>query len=207
MENSKELRCIKIATEARVAIAKNDLARLREDPPSFESPLAGFAWNFKWEKDVSGRRSQVLLMPVGVLAIGFLALMIPVSYCMNLFEIWQRKHKLKKKIKAHISLVDPQYPAQKTIESLWRVHGFAKYEASMEEQASLLERWIEILYGKDAVLGLNLCERLEGIIKNRIKGDLAYFDGESDVRCFFGPPAETLVCQLSDEFPNYDFVI
>lgn len=200
MEHSKELQCIKVAAEARVADAKIELADLRENPPSFESPLAGFAWDFKWKDDTAGRRNQVLLMPVAVLVVSFLALMIPVFYCINFFEIWQRKHELKKTIKTNTSLVDPQYPAQKTIESLWRLHGC---RVGMEEEALLLERWIEILYGTDAAQELNLYDRLRGIMQSRIRGDIAYYSGESDVHCHFGPPVEALISQLSDEFPNY----
>lgn len=203
MEHSKELQCLKVAAEMRVTSAEASLTDLQKNPPSFNSPMAGVGWDVKWKEDIVGRIQQVFLIPVVALFVCVSVLMVPVCYVMHIYGIWKSKRELKKTIKANTNLVDFHFPAQKTIESLWRAHGFGKYEASMEEEALLLERWIEILYGKDAVQGLNLYDRLRGIRQSRIKGDLAYYRGESSVHCHFGPAAEALVRQLSEEFPPY----
>ena len=74
----------------------------------------------------------------------------------------EKKRDLEKEIKlCNLSVECTDKPNIKTIKSLWELHGLDDNKYTMDESIDLLSKWIEILYGADIAMNINIRQRVD----------------------------------------------
>lgn len=203
--NHREILCIEQASAARISAARERLTNLQKRGVPFESPLSGLSIAIDWNGETKEKIRQIFLMPIAFVLVFLLAILVPVAYIVHLVEINEKKKKLKKEIifEAQASK-NREVPKIKTLKQLWSIHGFDEHKYTTEERIELLEKWINILYGADMALSLNLEERVKIIELRHSEANKSYHKGEIDAHFFhFISPVDALIQNLSEELPTY----
>ena len=202
MVNSIEFQCIEKANIARAALAKLQLAALREKGLTTDTILREIKFNDYWQGGMLLKIKRALLLPIVLIA---LILVDVLTVGVNLWETHSDKRKLQAKIlKEEIIPKNLEAPKTKTLDSLWQLYGLSERACTNEERLQLLSEWIEILYGESIAKGVNLNQRLETIMSMHAIANRPYYDGESGAAHFyFGSPVDCLISELSEELPEY----
>jgi hypothetical protein len=208
MENAsnKERRCIERSLQARLAAAKTRLAELNKDRIPFDHPLRGITGGITWNKTIVGKIKQIALLPLVLLFVLIAYASTPILYILTLWELLQKRHELKMNIKAlEAESLSDDVPDEKTLGSLWWLHGLEDRDYSCDERVSLLDTWISVLYGEDAATNLRLQSRVAKIAEQNYKVNLPYAQGKEGAAHFIlASPVDTLLRQLSEELPLYE---
>ena len=203
--SAKETRCIEKSHETRLAAAKSRLADLKKNGIPFDSPVSGLAGGITWNESLGGKIKQIAILPLALLLVLLLIAMTPIAYIFYLWEVYQKRGELEREVQAlETESLSDEVPDKKNVESMWRLHGLDEREYSLDEQLNLLDTWIGILYGEDVTKNLGLKQRVNEIAERRVMINLPYYQGEEGAAHFrLAPPVDSLVRQLSEEFPVY----
>jgi len=196
-----EHRCIELASDAKLTVAKRRLSEL--DSIRFDSPLRGLG-EFVWAEDSRGKLKQILLVPLAVL---FMALLVPLAYLAHVWGIRKERRALKRQIRAGSISVLSDVPSTKTIEALWKHCGLESRVLFWDECLELLARWIGILYGEACASTINVESRALAIAQRQVEANRSSCEGKGGPHFHFTPPIEALVGVLSNELPHYDKVV
>ena len=201
MTDTLEHRCIQLASDAKLTVAKRRLSEL--ESIRFDSPLKGLG-GFVWETDSRRKIQQILLVPLAVL---LMALLVPLAYLVHIWGIREERRALKRQIRALSMSVQSDVPSTKTIEALWKHCGLESRALSWDECLELLARWIGILYGEACASNINVESRALAIAQRQVEANMPFYEGKERPHFHFTPPIEALVGVLSNELPHYDKVV
>lgn len=207
MENvsDKERCCIEITHQARLVAAKARLAELKKNGVPFENPISDLSGGITWNESLVGKLKQITLLPLMLVYVLVSFIMTPIAYVLHLWQSYNKKQKLRREIKAlETESLSGQVPEEKTLESLWELHGLDECESSLDERMNLLSDWVDTLYSEDVSKNLRLKSKVEVIVARRFKINLPYYQGKEGAAHFLlTPPVDSLLRQLSAELPPY----
>jgi len=206
MITDKERDCINESRKVKLAAAKARLAAIGKDFP-FDNPIGGFN-GITWEKDIKKRILQIMAMPVVPFLLLCLLILTPFAYVSHIRQLNKEKRIILDEIR---SFETEHYffesPNERTIESLWKLHGIGPHECSSDERMTLLCKWVSILYGKKASEKIDLEIRRKAIAQRHLKTNEDLQDEGSSMHIHFMPAEFTLIAELSNEMPPYDYRI
>jgi len=202
MITDKERDCINESRKIKLAEAKTRLAAIEKDC-TFDNPIGGFD-GITWEKDIKKRILQIMALPVVPFLLLVLLILTPFAYVSHIRNLNKEKRIILDEIK---NFETEHYffesPSERTIESLWKLHGIGPRECSSDDRMTLLCKWVSILYGKEASEKIDLESRREVIAQRHLKINEIFQADGSSMHIDFMPPEFTLIAQLSNELPPY----
>lgn len=201
MTDAPEHRCIQLAKDAKLAVAKRRLSE--QESRRFDNPLNG-SFEIVWEVGWRRRTKQILLVP---LALVLMALLVPLAYLVHMWDVRDERRALKQQIRELSSTVPSDVPSNKTIEALWTHCGLESRALSWDESLELLAKWLGILYGETCASTIDVESRATGKAKAHKAANLPYYEGKSEIHYHFSHPIESLIRELSQELPHYDKVV
>ena len=208
MISSKERQCIEKSREANLTAANSFLARLVKDGVQFESPMSGITiWKIEWEESIGDRIKQLFMLPIGYVLILFLLLITPLAYSLSLGGYCRKKGKIKREIKAlRTKPMDTQVPREKTLLALWELHGIGDHLYPYPDQIlTLLNSWVEILYGERLAKALSLETRFNANAARQKEANGPYYEGkEGAVHHNFPRPVDCVIRRISEKLPPYE---
>ena len=208
MISSKERQCIEKSREANLTAANSFLARLVKDGVRFESPMSGITiWKIEWEESIGDRIKQLFMLPIGYVLILFLLLITPLAYSLSLGGYCRKKGKIKREIKAlRTKPMDTQVPREKTLLALWELHGIGDHLYPYPDQIlTLLNSWVEILYGERLAKALSLETRFNANAARQKEANEPYYEGkEGAVHHNFPRPVDCVIRRISEKLPPYE---
>jgi hypothetical protein len=210
MTNSKEIKCIKMSRDIRLATARTHLVDIEKNGIPFEwinvfSVFAAIVQSISKEESNIKKIKQVSLIPVALLISLFLFILTPLGYLNHLWDVFQKKKSLKKKISMlSADLTSADIPVKKGLESLWQLEGLEQWTYSEKERLDLLCSWVNILYGKNLEKNLKLRHRVDEISEHQREANRPYFEGKNAPHFNFVAPIDYLISVLSKELPPYD---
>jgi hypothetical protein len=156
---------------------------------------------FDWKPSLAGKLTQMAFWPVAILLVILMALVISV---VNFSEQLGRRNTLKREKRQLAQLSIPyEVPAKKNLNALWRHYGLGKRFGD-DCGIQLLDRWIEILYGRETADRFDLKARFEEILARQFKANAGWYRGNADALHFhFLPITDCLARELADELPAY----
>jgi hypothetical protein len=206
MNCNKERGCIKKSQEVKIASAKARLVHLQNNGMPFENPIVGlFGGGIKWEEKTSSRIRQILLLPLVIVVCLLMAILIPFMYITHLWDVQKKKQELKKEIN-ELNNYAYDLPQDKTLLSLWFLHGLDAYAFSSDERISLIKDWIDTLYGQAVTNALQIEKRVIDIEESNGEFQRMVHEDKSNlVRCvILQSSVDSLIRNLSEELPCYD---
>ena len=209
MISSKERQCIEKSREANLTAANLFLARLVKYGFQFESPIDEIAWGvrIKWEKSIGNRIKQLFMLPIAFALILFLLLITPLVYSLSFWGYCRKKGKIKREIKAlRTKPMDTQVPREKTLLALWELHGIGDHLYPYPDQIlTLLNSWVEILYGERLAKALSLETRFNANAARQKEANGPYYEGkEGAVHHNFPRPVDCVIRRISEKLPPYE---
>ncbi len=207
-----ERECVEQALIIKSNSAQQRLTDLCKNGRPLENPFSGLTSGIEWEKDIKKRMIQAVLIPLVLFVAIFLAVLIfPIAYLVNIRAIYNEKRDLKKELKlcdvnfaSALKNTGTNKPNIKTVESLWELHGLDNANFTMDEHIDLLSKWIEILYGEDIAMNIDIRQRVDTIAANRMELNRLYYENHSDgIHYNFAPIFPTMVAIISKELPKY----
>ncbi len=206
MISSKERQCIEKSREANLTAANSFLARLVKDGIQFESPIDDITWRIEWEESIGDRIKQLFMLPIGYVLILFLLLITPLAYSLSFGGYCRKKGKIKREIKAlRTKPIDTQVPSEKTLLALWGLHGIRDHlDPYPDEILTLLNSWVEILYGERLAKALSLEARFNANAKRQWEANEPYYARkEGAVHLNFPTPVDCVIRRVSEKLPPY----
>lgn len=125
----------------------------------------------------------------------------PFAYRRELRRARQDKAWLEAQIAAIEAEPPPKAPEKKTLYALWDSCNLTSVAIGLDEGASLVSKWIAILYGDDTARRINVLYRAHQVAAEQEKA--AATADQVGVHWGFVPPIESLLYQLSSELPEY----
>jgi len=121
-----------------------------------------------------------------------------IFYADGTFEkMWLIVRQYKQK-KSH-----PPLPETKTVLNLWHLHGVDCGEYREHRAISLLNQWLDILYGKGTAVRLNIGGHCERMWARNIKTNMPFYRGEDAPHFHFRNPFDSMLEKVSEELPPY----
>jgi hypothetical protein len=96
----------------------------------------------------------------------------------------------------------PRSPSKKTLYALWDSCDLTGVAIGLDAGATLIGKWIAVLYGDDTARRINVLYRAHQVAAEQAEQETA--GAEVGDMWDFAPPIETLLYQLSEELPEYD---
>jgi hypothetical protein len=158
----------------------------------------------EWFPTVAGKLFQILIYPF-IILLAFVT--IAIFNGNGVYEQWQIKRKLKKELRYLKKLSAPyQSPDVKNLEELWRCYGLDK-RYGREHQLHLIEKWVELLYGREVLKRLNPKALLAEIRREHALANKAYCKGNTDAPYFFFSQDDiSLTRKIAEILTAYDEV-
>lgn len=155
-----------------------------------------------WKPTLIGRIGQALVFPLAFLLVAVMALF---NALLDFYEEWQRKRELQKKKKALAAVTPPyQLPDEKSFAALWRYYGLDR-ECDLDSHIEVMERWIEILYGREVLQRFDLKARADTILNRNVLANDPWHKGDENAAHFhFIPVADSLLRGLARDLPPYE---
>lgn len=196
MNDRKEIECARLAFEAKRDVARQRLGALYAK--RFDGPLSGASL---WPKRSIGL-AQFLMLPVSAVVVLLLAIVTPLAYARHLIDIRRSANLLQLRIHEVFDPAQFKAPRAKTLNALW-----ASCELpdglGLDEGATLLQKWLEILYGGDIAGSTNCATRASDIAKEQIEANRPYYEGDDSPHFHFAFPIDSLLHRLTEELPAY----
>ena len=206
MISSKKRQCIEKSREANLTAANSFLARLENEGIQFESPIDDITWRIEWEESMGNRIKQLLMLPIASVLILFLLLITPLAYSLSFWGYCRKKGKIKREIKAlRTKPIDTQEPSEKTLLALWGLYGIRDHLCPYPDQIlTLLNSWVEILYGEGLVKALSLETRFNAKAARQKEANGPYYARkEGAVHLNFPMPVDCVIRRVSEKLPPY----
>jgi hypothetical protein len=204
MSVSNEQKCMLKVREFELKFARKSLANFAKTCGEFEFPFAGIE-GFIWEKTLSGKTRQILLLPVAFVLILFLILLTPIAYILHLKHVIHKKSEINKNIKRlEAEPLPSKFPDEKTIYNIWRLHELDTHVYYLHDRLDLLCDLVDILYGEGVSQKLMLSDRAGKIQQNHNNANTPYYQGKSAPFYIFKDTVDVLVEELAEELLPYD---
>lgn len=125
----------------------------------------------------------------------FVLVLSPIAYCISLYTKRKKRNELRKMVRKFSTISNAEVPSEKTLVSLWKLHGFGGSAMPEKEQIKIISYWVGILYEIDEGAVISAHER---VMSKRRK-----MSGSLHVNVYFEPLPESLVSDLSDMLEEY----
>ncbi|WP_019627827.1 hypothetical protein [Thioalkalivibrio sp. AKL10] len=200
MLTSAERRCADLATQALLEHWQQSLADLSENPPPFHSPFSGIS--IQWADSGGKRIAQLAAFPLVFL---ILLLATPFSFTLYRMDLRKRRSGIQQDIRKLRQQAPPtRAPARKTLSHLWGLHGPDARSLSPAERLTVLQAWVEALYGSHVQHRVDLHARMARIEESRRKLNAPFYGHEPGAPHFsFVDPLTTILEALQSELPAY----
>jgi len=196
---SAEQQCIEYALSYRRELLDAEIKEISlwscDEWPSFADG------KFDWKLSLEGKLFQIVFWPAAILLVILMAL---VTSVVNFFEQLGRRNTLKREKRQLARLSVPyEVPAKKNLNALWCHYRFGKRFGD-DCGIQLLDRWIEILYGRETAARLDLKTRAVEIRARQFKLNDGWYRGDADApHFFFVPHIDGLARELANKLPPY----
>jgi len=94
-------------------------------------------------------------------------------------------------------------PKEKTVLSLWHLHGIDKNKYGEHRAIRLLNQWLDILYGSGTAKGLDIEGRCSQKWQSNIKMNMPFYTEDNAPHFHFRNPFDCMLEQISGEIPPY----
>lgn len=196
----REQECIALATavmEPLLQQKKAELTRMETVGSSADGPFALLRDIVRGLRERKSLLSLILWSPALVLLAGLSVLLAPLAY----FEDRRTTRRTIERLRYEIEHWGPASPSgPRNLSNLWRTCApeFSPPAIRREDRATLLCRWVEVLYGMPAGA---TAARIEAV-----RAEQAEARRRTGALISFVEPVDVVVEELSNELPSYDSV-
>ncbi|WP_252176536.1 hypothetical protein [Endozoicomonas sp. 4G] len=201
--NKKEQKCIELAIELKLRIARKELQDLQQK--KYESPLKGIIDGIVLDENWKTKIKQILFLPMAFILILFLAILLPFHYVSDILEKRKDIEKARKKITSIKESNISKPPEIKNIHELWLSQKMYETDYPFSERKLLLENWINILYGENSCKSLMLDSKIASIQKSFSDANKPFFDRKEGAPHFsFKCPIDCVIDDIAKQLPAYE---